>query len=257
METPIRARVNAKPRWTIAVMRCDNSILPQTVSAISILPLASLAAHVTVPVQGRVDRATLSQETAPEWDRQLVVDHRLGAPRFSSPVILSTRNRWHIHDNTSEVFDRALVVDGAKRLEAAFAFPSPGDIPVTIVYGLSPRIELELRRLVQDASVTSARIETRERVGTSTPRLTVGEQWVEVHVSSDPFVVPTLLGYSPAILVRKPAGHITEHILIGAKSLATELETLRRTHGTLTGAHVRIRKKGSERLAPYEVEIIK
>lgn len=256
MELPIRASIDAKPRLTFSVMRCDNSMLPRTKSAIAKLSPASLAAHVIVPVQRSMSGAKLSQETAVDWDRQLIIDRGLGHPRFSSPVLLSSRDRWHIRDDSSEVFDRAVVIDGAKRLEAAFAYPSMGDIPVAIICGLTPRIELSLRHQVQNGRATTTRMETRERVDTNTPRLSVEEDWIEVEVRSDPFVVPTSLGYSPAILVRRPAAHHSEHLFIGAKSLAIELEPLRHKHGTLMGAQIGIRKKGPERTAPYQLHVI-
>ncbi len=256
MESPIRATIDVRPRLTFSIMRCDNSILPRTKSAIAKLSLASLVAHVAVPVQRRVNKVTtLTQETAPEWDRQLVVDHRLGCPSFTSPVLVSSRERWHIQGDTIDIFDRAVVIDGAKRLEAAFAYPSIGDIPVVIICGLTPRAEFSLRQQIEDGLTSPTRIVTRERVGTTAPRLSVGEDWVEVEVCSDPFVVPTFLGYSPAILVRRPAACHSEHLLIGAKSLATELESFRCKHGTLIGARIKTRKEGPKVTAPYLLRI--
>ena len=255
MENPIRASIDAKPRLIFSVMCCDNSILPQTKSAIATLSPASLAANVVVPVQRSTPRVKLVQETATDWDRLLVVDNDLGTPCFYSPLLLSSRNRWNIQDCTSEVFDRAVVIDGAKRLEAAFAFPPTGDIPVMIVCGLTPRAELSLRHRVQNGHATTL-LEIRDRVDTTAPRLSVGEDWIEVKLCSDPFVVPTSLGYSPAILVRRPAAIHSEHLLIGAKSLARELETLRRKHGNLLGARIGIRKQGPKKTSPYLLQVI-
>lgn len=255
MQSPIRATLNAKPRLIFPVMRCDNSVLPRTTTALAKLPLPALAAHVVVPVQKRMHKTTLLQETAPAWDRHLVTNRDLGSPHFSSPVLLSSRDRWHINEETSEIFDRAVVIDGAKRLEAAFAFPSMQDIPVTIVYGLNSDIELSLRSQLQNSYTSTARIEIRERIGTTAPRLTIEDDWVDVELCSDPFVVPNSRGYSPAILVRRPAAHHSEHLLIGARSLAVELESLRCNHGTLLGAHISVRKQGPERTAPYLLHV--
>lgn len=255
MKSSIRAYIDAEPRLTIPVMRCDNSVLPQTATALAKLPLHELSAHVVVPVKQRMQNTNLLQETAPVWDRHLVTDQELGFPHFSFPVILSSRNRWYLKDETTEIFDRAVVVDGAKRLEAAFNFPSLGAIPVTIVYGLNPDVEISLRRRLQDINRPSARIHIKERVGTTAPRLSIEQNWIDVEVCSDPFVVPTSRGYSPAILVRRLSAHCSEHLLIGAKSLALELEALRCKHGTLTGARISIRKQGPERTAPYLLHV--
>ena len=256
MESPIRATLHAAPSLTFPVMRCDNSALPQTITAIAKLSLNALAAHVVVPVQQRTHKTTLLQETAPVWDRHLVTDSDLGSPHFSSPVLLSSRDRWHLTEETAEIFDRAVVIDGAKRLEAAYAFQSMQDIPVMIVYGLNSDSELFLRRQLQESYTSTARIETRERVGTTAPRLTIEEDWIDIELRSDPFVVPTRRGYSPAILVRRsPAAHYSEHLLIGAKSLAIELESLRCNRGTLLGSHISVRKHGPERTARYVVNV--
>ena len=251
MNSPIRATIKALPRLTIPIMRCDNSLLPQTASALSKLPLEALAAHAVVPVQEKERKTFLLQETSPLWERHLVTKRELGLPLFSPPVVLSTRTRWHLGNDKAEIFDRAIIIDGAKRLEAAFAFPSTNDIPVAIVHGLNPASELALRRQLHAIDASVARLEIRERVGTTAPRLSIDEDWVDIKVCSDPFVVPTSRGYSPAILVRRPMAHHSEHLLIGAKSLAVELEALRQKHGTLLGARLSVRKQTSERTAPY------
>lgn len=255
MNAPIRASIKASPRLTFPIMRCDNSVLPETTGALGKIPLQAVAAHVVVPVQEKMHRTILLQETSPAWDRHLVTQRELGLPLFSIPVLLSTRNRWHLDNDKAEIFDRAIVIDGAKRLEAAFAFPSIHDIPVAIVHGLNPDAELALRHQIHVNGTFQARLETRERVGTTAPRLSIEEDWVDIEIHSEPFVVPTSLGYSPAILVRRPTAHHSEHLLIGAKSLALELESLRRKHGTLSGARLSVRKQTSERKAPYLLRV--
>jgi len=133
LATSLNSKFRLQPRLTFSVIRCDNSILPDKKSAIGRLSPVDLAAHVIVPVKQTTNYAKLSQETNPEWDRQLTVSRQLGSPCFSSPVLLSARERWHIHDKTSEIFDQAVVIDGAKRLEAAFSYPSIDNIPIAII----------------------------------------------------------------------------------------------------------------------------
>ena len=255
MNFPIRATVETEPRLTIPVIRCDNSVVPQTASALAKLSLHQLAANVVVPVRRRMHKSALLQETDPDWDRQLDADRDLGPPHFSAPLVLSSRNRWHIKGNVSEIFDRAVVIDGARRLEAAFAFLPTVDVPVIIVFGLTADAELALRHRLKDKHASPRRIDVRERIGTTAPRLSVDEHWIDVELCSDPFVTPTSLGYSPAILVRRPAVHHAEHLLIGAKSISKELELLRKRHGTLLGMHVSIRKQDPTRRAPYVLRV--
>ncbi len=255
MKSPIRATLNARPRLTLPVMRCDNSILPGTKTALAKLPPSKLAAHVVVPVHQALDKTTLSQETAPLWDRQLVTDPKLGPPSFSSFILLSSRDRWRLREETVEIFDRSVVIDGARRLEAAYSYPSMGDIPVAVIFGLQSSSELSLRKQIQHSHATTTLLETRERFDTTAPRLSIGEKWVDVNLCSEPFVVPTKLGYSPAILVRRPAASHSEHILVGAKSLALELQSIRRAQGTLIGTRVLICKQGPEKTAPYLLQV--
>ncbi len=255
MNSPIRMSISPEPRSAFAVMRCDNSVIPHTPTALTKLPPKTLAAIVVVPVHSKEHRTVLFQQTMPSWNRQLIVNANLGIPSFSSPVVLSARNLWRLRSSATEVFDRAVVVDGAKRLEAAFAFSSIDEIPVTVLYGLEPESELMLHRQLHSESGLQQSITMRERVGTATPRLTITGDWVDATVVSDPFVVPTTLGYSPAILIRRNGLSHSEHILIGAKSLAVPLESIRSRNGTLNGIRISLRKQGPGRSAPYNIHV--
>ena len=93
------------------------------------------------------------------------------------------------------------------------------------------------------------------RIDTATQRLDVSDKWVEFLIESDPFVVPTALGYAPAILIKRTGDQPREHLLVGAKSLAHPLEALRGSHKTLVGRTVRVRKEAPTRAAPYIVEL--
>jgi hypothetical protein len=153
-----------------------------------------------------------------------------------------------------EVFDRAVVIDGAKRLEAAFHFKENHEIPVIIVFGLSPVKELELRTRISSGSEPTTRIEERERFDTAAPRLQVSETWVHVTIKSNPFVVPTARGFAPAVIVRRKNAPYAEYLLVGASSLAQPLEKIRVKYGTLIGRPVSFRKQGPERTATYDVK---
>lgn len=251
--TPIRAFTNLMPRMTIPIVRCDDSVVPRTKSAVAKLPLAALVANVVVPVERKLGETTLVQETAPFWDRHLVRQQNLGSPAFFSSVLLSSRNRWRFGDVESEIYDRAIVIDGAKRLESACKLGAPKEIPITIIAGLTEDAELSLRKRIIDVKAFRTHVTTLERIGTDTPRLIVDEQWITLEIQSEPFVVPTKLGYSAALLVRRLKATHLEHMFIGAKSLASEMELLRTRRGALTGAQVSIRKQSKQRTAPYVV----
>jgi len=90
------------------------------------------------------------------------------------------------------------------------------------------------------------------KFNTMTERLVVGETWVSVELQSDLFVVPTSLGYSPALLVKSSEGSF-KHLLCGAKSIKEPLERLRREHGTITGLVISLRKMTNEKTAPYQL----
>lgn len=254
MSSAIRGTFSPEPRLSVAAIRCDNTVVPEARTAVAKLSLKDFSSHVLVPVQRKTFSTNLHQEIAPDWDRYLFTTYGLGPPTFSTPILLSPRNRWFLNDQTVEIFDRAVVIDGAKRLEAAFQFRSPQEIPVTIVLGLNSDAELALRRKTLSNTLRT-QVETRERFGTTAPRLVLEHVYVDFEIQSDPFVVPTSRGYSPTILVRRSNVPYSEHILIGARSLATELETLRCKHGSLIGLHVSARKTSPKKISPYVVRV--
>ena len=251
----IRATFTADPRLTAEILRCDGSIIPDVPACIASLLLKDIAAHVVVPVQRKLSESRLFQETAADWDRHLITNHDLGIPCFHPPVLLSARSRWHLDQSVMEVFDRAIVIDGAKRLEAAFAHESTSAVPVIVLMGLDSKAEIYLRKQLQLTQSSTTHIETLERVDTSAPRLKIDQAWIELEIQSDPFVVTTTRGYAPAILVRRDRASHQEHVLIGAKSLAIALNELRQRRGTLTGSRISIRKQSAKRTAPYVLHV--
>lgn len=252
----IRGIVRLRPRHSVATTLCDDSILPGRSSALACFGLAQLAACVTAPVRQKTQGVLLQQTTAPDWDRHLVSNHELGPPFFHPPILVSAGSKWCVQDGQLEIYDRAFIIDGAKRLEAALHIGSPPTVPVTVVFGLTSDEELSLRQRILAFGTATVSIETRDRFETTTPRLTVGETWVDVQIQSDPFVVLTRRGYTPALLIRRRHATISEHLLIGAKSIADELEAIRNKRGTLRGCHVTIRKQTPDRTAPYELRLL-
>lgn len=251
----IKGTFAAVPRLTTNILRCDDSIVPDVPAAVGTILLEDIAAHVVVPVQRKLGKTRLSQETAADWDRHLITNLELGSPCFHPPVLLSARSRWHLGHSVMEVFDRAIVIDGAKRLESAFAHESVSVLPVIVLMGLDSKGELRLRRQLQSTQASAVHVKTLERIGTSTPRLMIDHQWIELEILSDPFVVVTTRGYTPAMLVRRNRAAHREHVLIGAKSLATELNELRLRRGTLRGSRISIKKQSPERTAPYVLHV--
>ena len=254
MDQALRGKSSTLPRLTLKVSRCDDAIFPGAPSVIATFPLEDLAAHLIVPVQRKVDETRLLQRTEPNWDRQLVANLDLGAPHFYPPVLLSSRNLWHLREDFMEVFDRAVVIDGANRLEAALHFQVKKMVPVMVVIGLGPAEELALRIRIRSGSTPTIRVEERVRFNTEAPRLKIEETWVAVEIQSDPFVVPTSRGFAPAIIVRRKKAPHVEHLLVGASSFAQPLEKIRVRYGTLKGRFVSVRKQGPERAASYDVK---
>lgn len=90
------------------------------------------------------------------------------------------------------------------------------------------------------------------KFNTMTERLVVSETWVSVELQSDLFVVPTSLGYSPALLVKCSDGSY-KHLLCGAKSIKEPLERLRLEHRAIKGLVISLRKMTNEKTAPYQL----
>ena len=85
------------------------------------------------------------------------------------------------------------------------------------------------------------------------PRLVLSTKRETFKITKDPFVTHTRLGYTPAILVRRPEAGQQEHVLISAKSISDPVEDIRQRHGTLIGRMISIRKTGTNSKDPFEV----
>lgn len=248
---PARAHVDLPPQLLLTVTRCNGAISPGTQTALGVMSARDLRAHTVVPVHSHTPGAKARQGVASGWRRRLTVDPG-EAPMFFPPLLLSARSNWLLEGDSVEVYDRAFVIDGARRLEVALAADYDPPIPITILFGLSEDAELVLRASVQGSDMVP---ETKQAVklGTNTPRLQIGTVAVHLEIQSDPFVIPTALGYAPGVLVRRNGGKQLEHLLLGARSLSQPLETRRQRLGTLVGCRLTIEKQSDGKFAKFVV----
>ena len=250
-----RAKFHLRPSAVFDCLRCDDSVMVGKPSGLIVIKPSDLATIVKTPVSRSVPHATLRQTVREHWHRELDQIDTSDPPSFARPVVVSCGKGWHLRDDSIEIFDPAILVDGARRLEASISQDAPQNINVIVVSGLLEDEELHLRDRLsrQDGgSIISRHV---ERVGTSTPRIHFGTAWTTLELNSDPFTVMTSRGYAPAVVLHRDGASYFEHALIGARSLASELENYRLKYGTLRGLRVAIRKTSEDRTAPYEVRV--
>ena len=246
----LRGSVRLKPRFVVDGQPWKG----MAGTFLATFALGDVAHALLVPVKQTTPDCHLEQVTSEGWDRRLKVDSNLSTqPAVFLPVILSARTTWHAADGKIEIFERGYVVDGACRLEAACRRGTPTSIPALVLFNLTGDEELGLRYQLVRSTAMLEMEEPDNRIGTATPRLEVNEGWVRFTIESDPFVIPTVRGYAPAILVRRPTAHQREHLFIGASSIAKPLEDIRKKRATLKGQVVTVRKAGREKTAKYEV----
>lgn len=84
--------------------------------------------------------------------------------------------------------------------------------------------------------------------------LKVGVEWIDVEVTSEPYVVMTMRGYAPVVEVR--AASETRRMFIGSKTLSQALDpAVKKQGGRFTGLKFRVRKESGDQMAPYIVEM--
>ena len=89
------------------------------------------------------------------------------------------------------------------------------------------------------------------------PQLKVSTGWIELEITSEPDVLLTFKGYAPILQVRQLNNNLEYFLYISAKSLGEPLEKLRENNaGVFKGIQLRVRKKDSTPMAPYEIEEI-
>ena len=82
----------------------------------------------------------------------------------------------------------------------------------------------------------------------------VGLNWVDIQVLTDPFVVFRRDRYLPVVLVEELGTEAKYLLFVSAVSLSQCIESIRMRNGTLVGVNLRLRKKGEDRFAAYDVE---
>ena len=253
VQAGFRGSVHLEPRLVVNALFSEH--LPN--EALVVFAVDDLARFVLVPVRQPTSGCNLEQVTVEGWDRCLGIRPDPGPnAEFIPPLVISARAAWHSANGMVELFDRAYVLDGACRLEAAARNGTPKHIPAHVLFELTDAQELAIRSKLIGSNAATEIEEPICRIDTSTPRLEVRDRWVRFTIESDPFVVPTALGYSPAILVRRSGQAQREHVLIGARTIARPLESIRVECRTLIGQTVALRKTGREIQAPYEVRLI-
>lgn len=91
--------------------------------------------------------------------------------------------------------------------------------------------------------------------------LKVGEEWSEIEITSEPYVVMTFRGFSPVVDVLCQGDQNSKQkkiLFISAKSFSTKVAPLvMANQEKFTGLKLRIRKDGSGKMAPYkDVEVL-
>ena len=241
-----RAKLSMQPRVTLEALECG-ALWTEYPTFVVTAPADDVSGYLAAPVSSVSAKAKLAQVTS-DWERVLVP----AATVVPAPVILSARSNWSCANLTLEVYGTAYIIDGACRLETVLREAPRIRLPFFVVFGLDDAAE----RLLRSQFVARGEISvvSEQKVDTSSPRLTIAERWITFTIESDPFVVPTVRGYAPAIMVRREGSAHTEHVLIGAKSLAQPLEELRRGAGRLLGIRLAVRKAGPQATSAYEVK---
>jgi len=87
------------------------------------------------------------------------------------------------------------------------------------------------------------------------PRITIGQDWTEIEIVSEPSVVVTFKGYAPVVKARVSTIAEPLPLFIGSKSITDGIEPLRvENGGRFAGLKLRLRKESEDRYARYLVE---
>ena len=88
--------------------------------------------------------------------------------------------------------------------------------------------------------------------------LKAGTGWIEVEAVAEADVVLTFRGYAPVLQVKVIKSGLVKQLYIGAKTLATVLEEMRkRNKNKFRGIRFRFRKESEEKMSSYIVEELK
>ena len=198
----------------------------------------------TFKVDLKIDDICVFRVDAKQLSNCLEVEAEDAEDSINGFILVDARKRVEVNSKEIAIFGPLRLMHGS----ASFRDALSNDRTLTCLAILSGQT-------IKNKHNTDLVPQTQKQFGTLTDRLEIGQQWVEVTIISEPFITPTAFGYAPALLVRTIAKR-DKHILAGAKSLSLELEKFRHPKNGLTGIVVKIRKAGSEKIAPYEVELV-
>lgn len=250
-ERPVRASIEVEARFTLGpiVLVSDRVVLLS-------MPTHVAVACLSVPVARASRYCGLKERPTEGWPRVLPGSVTSAVDDAPAAIVVSASRAWHRADSAVEIVGDGVLIDGAVRLIQA-RLSGTSHLPCLVVFGCSESDELRYHlQLNHREPIAAGDVGLWQQVGTNTERLVVSDQPVEVVIESDPFVVSTSLGYSPAILVRRTHQPIAQHLLLGARTLSLPLEEAREAVGTLVGLKVRLRKLGSERTSRYSIEVL-
>jgi hypothetical protein len=187
-----------------------------------------------------------------------------GEPFVPPAVVLSGRRRW-VWSPTApplgelRVFDSAALLAGHREVGAYSKAWRDCSYRTMVPFVLFPFLLLEeeaacFQRL-SSTEPDRVTLDRSARPSSMPTPLKVGTTWISVEIVSEPFVVRTGRGYAPLLLVEELESGERRGLYAGARSLANELEGIRDMVGRLTGTRIRVRKRGEEKTARYEVRV--
>ncbi|TRZ65693.1 MAG: hypothetical protein D4R98_07430 [Comamonadaceae bacterium] len=214
-----------------------------------------IAEVLVAPVAHVNKKSKIKQEIREGWSREIRQGDFSKVVPGAKSIIISARNSWNLYDNNINIIETAYILDGANYLNELVAEASTIEIPIVIIFDKNENEELSIRSQIIEKNTSSVN-DVRFKVGTNAPRLPIDENWKDVKIKTDPFVIKTGMGYTAAINVIEKKSKIIHHILIGAKSIGNELEFIRLKHGTLVDIELKIRKQSADQKSQYEVEVL-
>jgi len=244
----IKGRAEIVPRMVIPA-RGDSLF------AIAIVDACRISNFLIAPVIEINKKAKTSQEVRDGWDRVIKEVDFSNTDPGGKPLIVSARRKWNIYEDEINIIEKAYLLDGSKYLDFILQNDNSVNVPLIVLFNKTEEQELIIRRQISEASTFSIH-DIKNKVGTDAPRLTIDENWSEVRIISDPFVIKTGMGYTAAINVLEIKSNAIHHIIVGAKSIGNELEAVRIKNGSLVGVALKIRKQSTEQKSLYELKII-
>ncbi|MBL92273.1 MAG: hypothetical protein CMH56_10760 [Myxococcales bacterium] len=227
-------------------------------AAMCTLSIADLKRFCEAPFGFEIEETEIPTIYREGWARKFLPFYRgLNELGLLIPIIVSCSNGWFYRDDNVEIYGKATILDGARKLgEFTRNGNTDTQVPVFALSNLSEDEECEIRAMVSSPDGDGQKSIYKERFGTSTPRLVIGEHTISLEILSEPFVTRTAFGYVPCLLVRKEGVQEKHHLLIGARSIFTPLDEICQNNGRLSGTRLTIRKEGPEKTAKYLVKLI-